>query len=771
MFALVGGGPTPPVYHGRRRELDVQPPRIEATVAIDGRLDEEPWRRAAVLTGFSQYAPLDEQPAEDSTEVLVWYSPTAMHFGVRAWARPGTVRATLADRDKIYNDDYVGVLLGTYDDGRQATVFAVNPLGVQGDGTMLEGARGLQQGVGREPADISPDYVFESKGRLTDYGFEVEIRIPFKSLRYQRADPQRWGLAVIRRVQSTGHEDSWTPARRAASSFLAQSGRLTGLTGLHRGIVMDLNPSVTTSRAGAVDGDGVWRQGRADPEVGGYARWGVTNDLTLTATANPDFSQVETDAGQLVFDPRDPQFFEEKRPFFQEGIEQFTLPTRLVYTRRIVAPDAAAKLTSTVAGTRVALLSARDDRRYSATGEDHPLYNVARLQRDLGAQSRLGVVYTDKRDGGRSNQVAGVDGRLVFARLYSVQFQGAGSWTRVPGLDGRARPLWRADFARSGRTFGLRATALGVHRDFVASTGFIRRDRGYAQASPSLTWYGRRGAVLESVSGFLLGDGTWSYDAMMRGDNARDQRGHVGADLRLRGGWNFGGIAMRESWGYDPSLFAGYALEQGTNGVIDTVEFTGPRTLRLPARDFELHLVTPRFQRFSGDASVLWGRDVNFFEWAPSDIVFLFGTLGWRPTDRARLDGTFAMQRYRRPDHSTVNTRRLPRVKAEYQLARPLFLRVVTEYDVDLTDALRDDAERTGARLLRYDGEKYVLADESNRRALNADVLLSYQPNPGTVVFVGYGGTTSTPEPEFRARAFHRERDALFVKVSYLFRL
>src|SRR5829696_1704379 len=96
--ASIGDPTPPPVYNGRQRQLDVAPPRIEADVVIDGRLDEEPWKRAAVLTGFSQYAPLDQQPAEDSTEVLVWYSPTAIHFGIRAHAPPGTVVATLADR-------------------------------------------------------------------------------------------------------------------------------------------------------------------------------------------------------------------------------------------------------------------------------------------------------------------------------------------------------------------------------------------------------------------------------------------------------------------------------------------------------------------------------------------------------------------------------------------------------------------------------------------------------------------------------------------------
>ena len=222
----------PAVHNGRRHELDVRPPRVAADIVVDGRLDEPVWKQAAILTGFSRYAPTDGAPADDSTDVLVWYSATAIHFGIRAYAERGTVNATLADRDKIYNDDYVGIFLGTFNDGRQAMVFAVNPLGVQGDGMVVErgagssGFGGLQ--TGREATDIAPDFVFESKGRVTEYGYEVEIRIPFKSLRYQSGATQTWGLNVMRRVQSRGVEYSWAPAQRAAASYVGQFGRLNG---------------------------------------------------------------------------------------------------------------------------------------------------------------------------------------------------------------------------------------------------------------------------------------------------------------------------------------------------------------------------------------------------------------------------------------------------------------------------------------------------------------------------------------------------------------
>ena len=155
-------------YNGRDRKLDVQIPRIEADVTIDGELNEPAWAQASELTGFSQFQPVDGRAATDSTRVLVWYSPTAIHFGVRAYEAHGLVNANLLDRDKIFSDDNVQILLGTFNDGRQAMVFAVNPFGIQADGTLNEGTGGRGGGAfgggqsAREQADLSANFVFES---------------------------------------------------------------------------------------------------------------------------------------------------------------------------------------------------------------------------------------------------------------------------------------------------------------------------------------------------------------------------------------------------------------------------------------------------------------------------------------------------------------------------------------------------------------------------------------------------------------------------------
>src|SRR5690348_1720154 len=234
-------------YSGRAHAIHAATPRFDTDARIDGVLDEPVWARAVRLTGFSEFSPKDGLPAEDSTEVLVWYSPSAIYFGIRAYephGGPAAVRATLADRDKITTDDQIQILLGTFGDGRQATVLGVNPLGVQMDGTIVEQGVNRAQGfvvtsAGREAPDLSADYMFQSKGHLTDYGYEVEIRVPFKSLKFQAAGVQSWRIQIVREVQHSGHEQTWTPTNRAGASFLAQSGSIDGLTDLHRGLVLD----------------------------------------------------------------------------------------------------------------------------------------------------------------------------------------------------------------------------------------------------------------------------------------------------------------------------------------------------------------------------------------------------------------------------------------------------------------------------------------------------------------------------------------------------
>lgn len=789
-------GATGQVYSGRERQVDVAIPRAEAGIAIDGNLNEAAWGNAALLTGFSQFAPSDGRPAADSTHVLVWYSPTAIHFGIRAYEAHGQVNANLADRDRIFSDDYVELQIGTFNDRRQAFMLAVNPLGVQGDGVVVETGNRGQGGFngasnGREQADLSANFVFESKGRVTEFGYEVEIRVPFKSLRYQSKDPQDWGFHVLRTVQHSGHEDSWVPARRDAASFLGQGGTLKGLTGLRSGLVLDLIPSVTSRAQGVIQPDG-WSYDYQKPEVGMNVRWGVTNNLTLSGTANPDFSQVESDVGAVSFDPRSALFFPERRPFFLEGIEQFATPNNLVYSRRIVQPIAAAKLTGKARGTNIAVLSAVDDRVASFTGRfcggatptmscANPVYNIARLQRDLGRGSRMGMLYTDKIDGDAYNRVAEVDARIVFKRIWSARLQAAGSRTKafVGGTTGfrtTNAPLWDTQLRGDGKKYGLTASLRGIDEDFRTQSGFISQP-GVTQlrVDPRVTWFGEKGALFESTTLDVAGDITWKYSRFINGEHPRDNKLHWNLNSNLRGGWSLGTSVLFETFGYDPGLYAaqGYYLERRRPGFpVDTVPF-GEGTTRLGNLDYLINVGTPQWKKFSGSLFALYGRDENFFEWAPARIWYVTVNGAWRPVDQLRVESQYQLQQFNRyADGSIVGVRHIPRLKTEYQITRATFFRLVGQYDMQRTDSLRDES-RTGFPILIRTPGGYRRAEASENNNLRVDWLFSWQPNPGTVFFAGYG-STHLAQLDVVSRT-HSDLEPVeagfFVKLSYLFRM
>jgi hypothetical protein len=764
--ASVGTGPS----------TTVAIPRIpDAAVTIDGRLDEAVWARAAVLREFSQYLPNDNRPADDSTTVLVWYSPTAIYFGIRAYQDSASVRATLANRDNIAGDDYLEILLDTFNDRRQALVFGVNPLGVQADGTLSDAARQTTTSTsavvtGAYIVDLNPDYVYESKGHLTSWGYEVEVRIPFKTLRYPARDPQDWGLNVIRVVQATGHQHTWTRVLQTQASFLGQGGTVTGLTDLRRGLVLDVTPEATSTVSGSERPSG-WQYAGGDPRVGVTARWGITTGLTLNGTVRPDFSQVEADIPQIQFDPRVALFYAEKRPFFLDGLELFQTPVRLIYTRRLVDPVVAVKLTGKVGGATIAALSGVDGTDASASGVDHPLLNAVRLRQDVGGQNSLGLVYTNRAEGASFNHVAAADGHLVLGG-WSLDFQGGASATRTAaGAPILGAPLWRATLVRSGRRFGLNLTSYGVGDDFRVESGFITRSGVVQQAAiPSYTIAGAPGSWLESFTVSCFCGLTWDiFRHFAAGNTADDRQADFSTGFALRGGWQVGAGLSVESFGYPAPLFANDWIERVRGSVVDTIPFTG--TPRLPNLDWSVNLQTPNFQNFSVTTFYFAGRDDNFFEWANAHIVFANLDLIWRPTAQLRAELLYNHQQVNRlGDGSTVSRIRVPRLKLEYQLSRPIFIRVIGQYTSNETDALRDDSRTGGALLIRDPATgAFTRTVATTSNAFRVDWLFSYHPTPGTVGYLGYGSSLVEPAA-FRFRGLSRVGDGFFAKVSYLFR-
>jgi hypothetical protein len=755
------------VYDGRANRTRVDIPRIDTAATIDGNLDEAVWSRAARLTGFSQYQPVDGRPAEEPTEVLVWYSPDAIWFGIKAKEMHGNViRATKANRDDIASEDHVQILLDT-DNGRQlAFLFGVNALGVQQDGTrsaqFAGGAGGLSATGGgfrsinplEGSVDLNPDYVFESKGRLVPGGYEVEIRIPFKSLRYQDARVQSWGIHVLRRIQHSGYQDTWAPAVRANANFLAQSGTLEGLHDMHRGLVLEATPTMTARVDGAPRVDrGHSYEGTS--EFGADAKWGVRQNLSLNATINPDFSQVEADVGQVLLNERFALFYPEKRPFFLDGLELFDTPNQLIYTRQIVAPRGGLKLAGKIAGANIAAMTVQDDDTYSWTGRHHPLFGIARLRRDFGRSYTLGSVLTTREDGDDYSRLAGADFRLYHSKLYFLQLQAAQSWTDSLGAN-RDGSLLQADWDRTGRAWGFHYTLRGVEPGFSAAAGFVNRT-GVVEARTfnRFSFYGARDALLQTYGTFVQAARTWDYSS---GRPLFETTESLTPTATLRGGWQLTAAIARNGFAYDPVTYR--SLSVISDG--DTSAFTVPG-FEKNQYSGSFRVTTPTLRVASATAGITYGGTPIFREASPGKSMRLDGALDLRPTTSVRA--SFQVSRLtldRKFDDSRFSSETIPRLKVEYQMTRAIFFRVVGQYAARSRSSLID---RSGNAIL-ING---VLDSGTKSNEFTADWLFSYRPIPGTLAYFGYGSTMTEPH-EFRFRDLERTRDGFFGKLSYLFR-
>jgi Domain of unknown function (DUF5916)/Carbohydrate family 9 binding domain-like len=728
-------------------------PRLEATVTIDGRLDEPVWREAARLTDFHQYQPVDSRPAEEQTEVRIWYAPNAIYFGIIAHDRePASIRATVADRDNLDSDDRVTIYLDTFNDRRRAFFFTVNPLGAQGDGVRSEGgftAGSLTGGT----TDKNPDYLWQSHGQVTDSGYVVEIRIPFKSLRFPGNGAQAWGINVVRDVQRTGYEDTWTDTRRANASFLLQSGTLEGLHDLERGITTELQPFVTAQANGARTATGFDRE-NVDPSAGVNLRLGLTSNLSVDATYNPDFSQIESDASLVTANERFALFFPEKRPFFLEGIELFATPNQLVYTRQIVNPLVGGKLTAKLGRVNLAHLTAVDEQPGA-----NALFTITRVRRDIGANSTAGITATTRDQDGGFNRVVAGDARIVFGKLYYVAGQLGGAWTRDDG-NGRIRssPLWEGEFDRTGRSWGFNYKLTGIGQDFEARSGYVpRNDIVQAHAFNRLSFYGARGALVEQLTMFAGPSRLWLYDDFA--SRALEGSESLDLSLTLRGGWKVSSHGEHNFTDLVPSDYATYTVDQGGTAV-------GYQPLDGVGDGFTVSgtVSTPTWQRLNASAKVQRARGAIFREGSRGYETRLTGNLALRPNGSIRVTGSATWSRITRArDGSEFSRTVIPRIKLEYQPHRSLFFRVVAEYVADRRAALED--ARTGAPL-SVDG---TLSSFTESDGLRVDWLASFEPTPGTVAFFGYGASLNDTRA-FGFRDLSRDSDGFFVKLAYQIR-
>ncbi len=500
-----------------RRE--VPRPAEAREIRIDGRMDEPAWSRAAVLPLPWETFPGENLPAEVQTEVLILEDGERLLVGFRvADPQPELIRAHYTDRDLAFRDDLAGFILDTFGDGRSGFLFAVNPFGVQMDAV----AAGIGSSGGGYPSlsgapgeDYQWDTLWDAAGTITASGWEVEIAVPWESLRFpETTGPHEFRFAPFRswpRVDRVRF--SAVPLDRDDTCFLCQAPVLTGFSGIRPGRGLEFDPTLTWSRTDTASADGPGRLDRGDgrAEAGLTVQYALTDGLRLSATFNPDFSQVEADAAQLEINRRFTLFFPEKRPFFLEGAEVFGFPARLVYTRQVADPRWGLKLAGREGAHTVGVFLAddrggrlifpRNDSSSSASLDVDSVENVAlRWRWDFGRSSNVGAMVTDRSATGYANRVLGADGRIAFNDTDSLSFSAARSITRYPDLIAadNAQPTGRFEGSllsvscrRDSREWDYGASWAARSPAFRADLGFLTRvDFRSTNAFVERTWWG-----------------------------------------------------------------------------------------------------------------------------------------------------------------------------------------------------------------------------------------------------------------------------------------
>jgi hypothetical protein len=703
--------------------------RAASAITIDGVLDEAAWEHAAVVELKYETRPKENQPPDVETQTLLTYDNDFLYVGFRAHdPDPSAIRAHLLDRDKAFSDDFVGIVLDTFNDERRAFEFFVNPLGVQMD--MFQ-----DDVAGSE--DETWDAIWHSAGKINGTGYAVEIAIPWSSLRFPRTEgEQTWGFDALRfRPRSQRARISSHPLDRNVSCYLCQESKMTGFSGVTPGKNIEIAPTATAARTDRRDDfpQGKLTEGDVESELGLTAKWGITPSLTLNAAINPDFSQVEADSAQLDVNNQFALFFPEKRPFFLEGADFFSTPFQAVFSRNVADPAWGVKLTGKEGKHAVGVFAARDDRTNlifpgsnlsSATRLDVETDDaVVRYRRDLGSSSAVGLLFTGRDGDGYRNHVAGIDGRYRMNDSDVFRGQFLRSQTEYPGsiveefdqpAGSRNDHAYWLSYDHNSRNWTGYARYEDVGRDFRADMGFMPRvDYTFMLAGLGHIWHGdRRGFTRASLTG------DW--------DRREDQSGQL---LEEEYEVTFTTNGPRQFY---------FELDGGVrdcffNGVTFDETFSSLYTEIQPTGDLFFSL----FLRLADD--------IDFVNTQAGDVVQIEPTVRYNFGLHLR---TVLSHLYQKLDVRDGNlfTANLTQLSTVYQFNIRTFLRAILQYtDIDRTPAL------------------YIDEVDARTETLFSQLLFSYKLNPQTVLFVGYSDNSLGDDRIDLTRADR----TLFLKLGY----
>ena len=502
-----------------------QVPKLPEGIVIDGQLDDVAWASAGEFDLEYEISPGDNIAPSATTKARMGYTESALYVSFRAQdPKPADIRAHLRDRDAAYRDDFVGIIIDTFDDQRRAYEFFVNPLGVQMD--LI-----TDQATGNE--DDSWDGLWTAAGRITGTGFEVEMRIPFATMRFRDGEQaKRWALTFLRSYpRSVRHQFASNKVSRDSNCFICTYEKYEGMAGVKSGRNLDVVPTITIARPEFRDGPGrQWQNDGVNIEPGVDVSWAPTPNMTLNGTINPDFSQVETDQAQLNLNDSFALFFPEKRPFFLEGADYFNTQFNVLYTRQISDPSWGLRVTGRSGDGAYGAFVAQDTTTLllvpGVLGSGFRVLDqaanvaVARYRYNLDEHTTLGVIGTFRHGEDYGNDVIGVDGRwqkgahTVTAQLVRSESDYPLSLDFAdPSPSGNAK---RAYYEFSNRAWYFTTGTVQVDPGFRADLGFIGQV-GYDKQTVggSHNWYGKEGAKITRMSLYSDWDITHRFDGQL----------------------------------------------------------------------------------------------------------------------------------------------------------------------------------------------------------------------------------------------------------------
>jgi len=702
-------------------------------------------RQMSKMENFIQREPTDGAPASQRTEVYLGYDERALYAVFLAFdTDPSQIRANLASRENISGDDTVELTIDTFNDQRTAYTFRVTPLGVQWDARWTEGFSN------RAGFDTTWEAVWDSDGEVNEQGYMVSIRVPLRGLRFPDTQDQVWRVQASRQIPRLSEESFWPPFSINVDGRLNQTALMTGIRNVSPGSNTQIVPFLFARDVEAINpraAGGPLMESDKEYDVGVDAKFVFNDAWVLDLTLNPDFSQVESDEPQVTVNERFEVQYPERRPFFVENADFFATDSILLFTRRIVDPEAGLRFTGRAGQWGFGTIMMNDEAPGLNRAATDPLkgekatIGVFRAYRDLEGQDRVGMLFTDRELVDGYNRVLSVDGkfRINTNWVTNLEFIGTDTEPTFGGaeLTGMQRNI-RVD--RVGRGFNTHFHFVDTDADFRAQLGF--QNRFFKSDISGIHWrndyqfYPENSTLNNWAPGVMFvyqddKDGIKVYSEVSPSVNwvfATSRITLSAQDItEVLRPMDFAGLRRPEAYGYN-NMSARYRNTALSTLTFDT-SFRKGTALNLVPRRGVMPSVADT-QRL--DISVLW-----------------------RPIERLRVDNSYVTSELDGRG-GKVFTNEIFRSSWNYQFTREMSLRFITQY------------EKTDA------GPNTRLVDDEN---LNFDILLRYVINPWSALYVGYNSNQSNFEiievederEVVVTNDLKRDGDQIFVKFSYMF--